>query len=39
MNTSRIQRPCYNDLLNGNFLLGNKLYVLDWEYAGMGDVL
>ena len=38
MNTSRIQRPCHNDLLNGNFLLGDKLYVLDWEYAGMGDV-
>jgi thiamine kinase-like enzyme len=38
MNTSRIQRPCHNDLLNGNLLLGNKLYVLDWEYAGMGDV-
>ena len=38
MNTSRIQRPCHNDLLNGNFLLANKLYVLDWEYAGMGDV-
>ena len=37
-NTSRIQRPCHNDLLNGNFLLANKLYVLDWEYAGMGDV-
>ena len=38
MNTSRVQRPCHNDLLNGNFLLANKLYVLDWEYAGMGDV-
>jgi thiamine kinase-like enzyme len=38
MNTSRVQRPCHNDLLNGNFLLGKKLYVLDWEYAGMGDV-
>ena len=38
MNTSFIPRPCHNDLLNGNFLLGNKLYVLDWEYAGMGDV-
>jgi thiamine kinase-like enzyme len=37
-NTSRIQRPCHNDLLNGNFLLANKIYVLDWEYAGMGDV-
>ena len=38
MNTSRIQRPCHNDLLNGNFLLANQLYILDWEYAGMGDV-
>jgi thiamine kinase-like enzyme len=38
MNTSRIQRPCHNDLLNGNFLLAEKIYVLDWEYAGMGDV-
>lgn len=38
-NTSRIQRPCHNDLLNGNFLLAeNRIYVLDWEYAGMGDV-
>ena len=37
-NTSRIQRPCHNDLLNGNFLLGDHLYILDWEYAGMGDV-
>jgi len=36
--TSRIQRPCHNDLLNGNFLLGDRLYILDWEYAGMGDV-
>lgn len=40
LNTSRVQRPCHNDLLNGNFLLSNnnKLYVLDWEYAGMGDI-
>jgi len=29
--------PCHNDLLNGNFLTNGKLYVLDWEYAGMGD--
>lgn len=34
-----IQRPCHNDLLNGNFLLADKLYILDWEYAGMGDVV
>jgi thiamine kinase-like enzyme len=31
-------RPCHNDLLNANFLLGDRLYILDWEYAGMGDV-
>jgi thiamine kinase-like enzyme len=32
------QYPCHNDLLNGNFLLAERLFVLDWEYAGMGDV-
>jgi thiamine kinase-like enzyme len=31
-------RPCHNDLLNANFLLDDRLYVLDWEYAGMGDI-
>jgi thiamine kinase-like enzyme len=31
-------RPCHNDLLNANFLeAGGRLYILDWEYAGMGD--
>jgi thiamine kinase-like enzyme len=30
--------PCHNDLVNANFLLGEKLYILDWEYAGMGDI-
>jgi thiamine kinase-like enzyme len=29
--------PCHNDLLNANFLMGDKIYILDWEYAGMGD--
>ena len=30
--------PCHNDLLNANFLeSGGRLYILDWEYAGMGD--
>jgi thiamine kinase-like enzyme len=29
--------PCHNDLLNANFLIDRQLYVLDWEYAGMGD--
>jgi thiamine kinase-like enzyme len=32
------RRPCHNDLLNGNFLLADRLYILDWEYAGMGDI-
>jgi thiamine kinase-like enzyme len=30
--------PCHNDLLNANFLTNGQLYVLDWEYAGMGDI-
>ncbi len=29
--------PCHNDLLNANFLVDGQLYILDWEYAGMGD--
>ena len=33
-----MQKPCHNDLVNANFLLGEKLYILDWEYAGMGDI-
>ncbi len=33
-----IQYPCHNDLLNANFLLAEKLFVLDWEYAAMGDI-
>jgi thiamine kinase-like enzyme len=35
---SMAPRPCHNDLLNGNFLLADTLYILDWEYAGMGDI-
>jgi thiamine kinase-like enzyme len=34
----RALQPCHNDLLNGNFLLTEWLYILDWEYAGMGDI-
>jgi thiamine kinase-like enzyme len=30
--------PCHNDLLNANFLTNDQLHILDWEYAGMGDV-
>jgi thiamine kinase-like enzyme len=30
--------PCHNDLLAGNFIRGeDRLWVVDWEYAGMGD--
>jgi thiamine kinase-like enzyme len=30
--------PCHNDLLNANFLDdGERLSIVDWEYAGMGD--
>jgi thiamine kinase-like enzyme len=32
-------RPCHNDLLNGNFIDdGARMRILDWEYAGMGDI-
>ncbi|OGN73925.1 MAG: hypothetical protein A2X25_04105 [Chloroflexi bacterium GWB2_49_20] len=31
-------QPCHNDLLNANFLFDGNIRVLDWEYAGMGDV-
>ncbi len=31
-------RPCHNDLLNENFLDDGAIRILDWEYAGMGDV-
>jgi len=31
-------RPCHNDLLNANFLDdGERIRIVDWEYAGMGD--
>jgi thiamine kinase-like enzyme len=35
----RASRPCHNDLLNANFIFdGDRLWVVDWEYAGMGDI-
>jgi len=35
---ARAQRPCHNDLLNANFIAeGDRIWVVDWEYAGMGD--
>ena len=31
-------RPCHNDLLSANFIVdGDRLWIVDWEYAGMGD--
>ena len=31
-------RPCHNDLLNANFIDdGNRIRIVDWEYAGLGD--
>ena len=30
--------PCHNDLLPGNFIHdGERLRIVDWEYAGMGN--
>lgn len=30
--------PCHNDLLAANFIcVGERVYIVDWEYAGMGD--
>lgn len=32
-------RPCHNDLLNANFLRHDgRVMIVDYEYAGMGDV-
>ena len=33
------ERPCHNDLVNANFIDdGRRVRIVDWEYAGMGDV-
>jgi thiamine kinase-like enzyme len=30
--------PCHNDLLAGNFVgTADRTWIVDWEYAGMGD--
>src|SRR5437867_7049082 len=32
-------KPCHNDLLASNFIDdGRTIWILDWEYAGMGDI-
>jgi len=36
---TRLFRPCHNDLLASNFIDdGHNIWILDWEYAGMGDI-
>ena len=36
--STEVPAPCHNDLLNANFLDGGeRLRIVDWEYAGMGD--
>ena len=33
------ERPCHNDLLTANFIDdGSRIRIVDWEYAGMGDI-
>ena len=33
------ERPCHNDLLSDNLIDdGRRIRIVDWEYAGMGDV-
>lgn len=32
-------RPCHNDLLASNFIDdGQRIWIVDWEYAAMGDI-
>jgi thiamine kinase-like enzyme len=39
LETNQQIRPCHNDLLASNFIDdGQTIRILDWEYAGMGDV-
>lgn len=34
-----VPKPCHNDLLNGNWMEeAGDVKLLDWEYAGMGDI-
>ena len=33
-----VPHPGHNDLLNANFLDDGHIRILDWEYAGMGDI-
>jgi len=33
-----VPQACHNDFLNANFLFDGQIRILDWEYAGMGDI-
>jgi thiamine kinase-like enzyme len=34
-----VLRPCHNDLLLANWIEdGDRLWIIDWEYAAMGDI-
>ena len=36
--TPELRQPCHNDLLAANFLRSSdRIWLLDWEYAGMND--
>ena len=38
LRADQLPRACHNDLLNANFIDdGERLVIVDWEYAGMGD--
>ena len=36
-----VRVPCHNDAIVGNWILGEngKLYLVDWEYSGMGEAM
>ncbi len=39
LGTLAVPQPCHNDLLRANFIdNGERLWIIDWEYAAMGDV-
>ena len=39
MGAPAVLRPCHNDLLLANWIEdGDRLWIIDWEYAAMGDI-
>ncbi len=39
MGSPPVLRPCHNDLLLANWMDdGERLWIVDWEYAAMGDI-